>query len=55
MSETRDDWCSGFDDAADWQRERMLAATAAERLAWLESAIRLAHQTGALPRRPEDE
>ena len=41
-------------DAASWegvervQLETMLAATPAERLAWLEAAMRLAHASGAL-------
>ncbi len=41
-------------EAASWegaeraQLETMLAATPAQRLAWLEEAIRLAHASGAL-------
>ena len=41
-------------EAASWegaeraQLETMLAATPAERLAWLEGAMRLAHASGAL-------
>lgn len=41
-------------DAASWegaeraQLKTMLAATPAERLAWLEEAMRLAHASGAL-------
>ena len=41
-------------EAASWegaeraQLETMLAATPAERLAWLEEAMRLAHASGAL-------
>lgn len=41
-------------DAASWegaeraQLETMLAATPAQRLAWLEEAMRLAHASGAL-------
>ena len=41
-------------DAASWegaeraQLETMLAATPAERLAWLKEAMRLAHASGAL-------
>lgn len=41
-------------DATSWegaeraQLETMLAATPAERLAWLEEAMRLAHASGAL-------
>ena len=43
-------------DAADWksQRDRKLtlglAASPAQRLAWLEEAIAFAHRAGALPR-----
>jgi hypothetical protein len=43
---------AGFEDARAVLRERVLAATPAERLAWLEEAIAPAHRTGALPRRP---
>ena len=45
---------SGPWDAASWegaeraQLETMLAATPAQRLAWLEEAMRLAHASGAL-------
>jgi len=45
------------DWGADWETHRQrqltfaLAATPAERLAWLEEMIALAHHTGALPRR----
>jgi hypothetical protein len=38
------------------KREKLtlgLAATPAERLAWLEEMIILAHRTGALPREPD--
>lgn len=62
MSDTRRSAAPG--DAgwgADWETHRQrqltfaLAATPAERLAWLEEMIALAHHTGALPRRrPED-
>lgn len=52
----RADWNAGFDDARAFQRERMLEATPAQRLAWLEEAIALAYRTGALPRPiPSDE
>ena len=37
--------CEGTERA---QLETMLAATPAERLAWLEEAMRLAHASGAL-------
>ena len=45
---------SGGWDAASWegaeraQLETMLTATPAQRLAWLEQAMRLAHASGAL-------
>jgi len=46
----RDDW------GADWEAHRIhqltlaLTATPAQRLAWLEEVIILAHRVGALPR-----
>ena len=45
------------DDPEDWEANRRrkltrgLEATPAQRLAWLEEAIRFAHASGALPRR----
>ncbi|HXJ65999.1 MAG TPA: hypothetical protein VNN79_19745 [Actinomycetota bacterium] len=48
-------------EAEGWarnERDRLLVgidATPAERLAWLEEMIRVAHRTGALPRPTEDE
>ncbi|HEX6231465.1 MAG TPA: hypothetical protein VF029_07100 [Actinomycetota bacterium] len=48
------------DPKAGWEahrRERLtigLGATPAQRLAWLERAIALAHLTGALPRQDAD-
>jgi len=55
------DESSGIDwKGDDWESKRRrsltlaLAATPAQRLAWLEQAIRLAHASGALPKaRPE--
>lgn len=44
------DFDAGWDAARRVQLERALEATPAERLAWLEQAIELAHRTGALPR-----
>jgi hypothetical protein len=46
----RSEWTATFDDARAFQRERTLAATPDQRLAWLEEAIALAYRTGALPR-----
>jgi hypothetical protein len=45
---------AGWDATRRFQMERALTATPAERLAWLEEAIALAHATGALPRRDDE-
>ncbi len=47
-----DPWQVGWEAHHDHQLTLGLAATPAERLAWLEEMIALAHQTGALPRPP---
>lgn len=47
MAERRD----GFERHRREQLRLRLRATPAQRLAWLEDAIRLAHATGALPRK----
>lgn len=45
------EWPNGWDAHREAQRARLLATTTpAERLAWLEEMIALAHRTGALPR-----
>ena len=41
-------WNASFEDVERAQLETMLAATPAQRLAWLEEAMRLAHASGAL-------
>jgi len=41
----------GWEQDLRVKRLKGLAATAAQRLAWLEEAIALAHRSGALPRR----
>ena len=41
-------WDVTWEDVERAQLETMLAATPAERLAWLEEAMRLAHASGAL-------
>ena len=46
-----DDWPVSWAAQRDDQLERMLAASPAQRLAWLEEMIRLAFLAGALPRR----
>jgi hypothetical protein len=52
------EWPDGWEAHREAQRARVLATTTpAERLAWLEEMIVVAHRTGALPRprRPWDE
>ena len=44
----REQWVVSWEDVERAQLETMLAATPAERLAWLEEAMRLAHASGAL-------
>ena len=44
------DWQATWEDARKRRFVSGLDATPAERLAWLEEAIRLAHASGALPR-----
>ena len=41
-------WVGGWTDVEQAQLETMLMATPAQRLAWLEEALRLAHASGAL-------
>ena len=49
--ETPAEWPEGWDGHRRAQRKRWLAATPAQRLAWLEEMIALAWKTGAFPRR----
>jgi len=49
------DWRVDWESHREAQRERWLAATPAQRLAWLEEMIALAWKTGALPRRNDEE
>ena len=42
------EWDASWEGVERAQLETMLAATPAERLAWLEEAMRLAHASGAL-------
>ena len=44
----REQWVVSWEDVERAQLKTMLAATPAERLAWLEEAMRLAHASGAL-------
>ena len=42
------EWGASWEGVERAQLETMLAATPAQRLAWLEEAMRLAHASGAL-------
>ncbi len=57
MEETEEDlrvdWSCTWEAVREEQQVAVLRATPAERLAWLEDAIALAHRSGALPR-PRD-
>ncbi|MBI3288755.1 MAG: hypothetical protein HYZ74_04475 [Elusimicrobia bacterium] len=44
------DWKCGWEDTRQRQLVAGLEATPAQRLAWLEEMIALAHRSGALPR-----
>lgn len=44
------EWHVDWDEHRRWQLRSVVAASPAQRLAWLEDAIRLAHRTGALDR-----
>ncbi len=48
------DWQVDWDSHRDAQLAAVAAATPAQRLAWLEEAIRFAYRTGALPRRDQE-
>ena len=47
------DWECGWEDARRRQLTAGFDATPAQRLAWLEEMIALAHRSGALPRKAE--
>ena len=47
-------WDVTWEDVERAQLETMLSATPAQRLAWLEAAMRLAHASGALPAAREE-
>lgn len=49
-----DDWGVSWEGHRRAQLTRGLAATPAQRLAWLEEMLALAYRTGALPRKPLD-
>jgi len=48
------DWRAGWKDNERAQLRSWLKATPAERLAWLEEAIKLAYQAGALGPKQQD-
>jgi hypothetical protein len=50
-----DRWKASWEEHRRQQRTLGVAATPAQRLAWLEEMIVLAHRTGALPRKPQAE
>ena len=47
-------WDAGWDATRRRQQMLGLEVTAAERIHWLEEMIRLAHASGALPRRRDE-
>ncbi len=49
-----DEWRGDFQSAEDRMLEASLAATPAQRLQWLEEALKFAARMGALPKRDED-
>lgn len=49
-ADERGEWSCSWEGVRDAQQAAALRATPAERLAWLEEAIALAHRSGALPR-----
>lgn len=48
-----DHWDATRDGARRQLLKSILAATPAQRLAWLEEMLELAHRAGALPRQPD--
>jgi hypothetical protein len=49
-----EDWEADWEGHRRWQLTAGLAATPAQRLAWLEEMIELAHRCGAIPRAKAD-
>ena len=49
--EKREDWQADFAAAEERRREAALSVSAAERLRWLEEALRFAAKVGALPQK----
>ena len=53
--ESADHWDATWEGARKQLLESTLAATPAQRLAWLEEMLELAHRAGALGKRPLDQ
>jgi hypothetical protein len=51
MAESGDRWDAGWEESRRAQLEAIARATPAQRLAWLEEALRLALASGALDRK----
>jgi len=51
---TPEQWRAGMEAAEEIRRAAAMKATPAQRLEWLESAIRFAWAAGALPRKSDD-
>ncbi len=47
------DWLAGWESNRQAGLDAVVSATPAQRLAWLEDALRLAHRVSALPKRDE--
>jgi hypothetical protein len=50
-----DDWAADWEGHRRWQLTAGLAATAAQRLDWLEEMIELARVCGALEKKPDSD
>ena len=53
LNQDKENWQYDWDDHERAQLQGWLEATHAQRLAWLEEAIKLAHVSGALNNRPD--
>jgi hypothetical protein len=54
-NDEREDWQADWEGHRRWQLTAALASTPAQRLAWLEEALRFAAAAGALPLRTESD
>jgi len=53
--EKREDWQADFAAAEERRRQAALSVSAAERLRWLEEALRFAAKVGALPQKDDSD